>query len=109
MLPPHTPLTPNSSSTPSFSRFQSKLLFWGKICLYSCLYNSFISIGSHSSGWHPVLPQAHPFAYNPTPSFYHPKQDLKDLAQFACFSAEAAKHNPGQVSGTRVLPHWNLY
>ena len=44
-----------------------------------------------------MFQQTHPFSYNPTQSFYHPKQDLKDLAQFACLSAEAAKHAPSQV------------
>lgn len=58
---------------------------------------------SHSAGWHPMLQQHHPFSYNPSQSFYHPKQDLKDLAQFACFSAEAAKHTPSQILALSLI------
>ncbi|XP_078484863.1 uncharacterized protein LOC778689 isoform X1 [Ciona intestinalis] len=74
MLPPSTP---GSTSGPvsAFPRLQ----------------------GSHSSPWHPVLQQSHHFPYGATQSFYHPRQDLKDFAQFACLSAEAAKHTPSQI------------
>jgi len=54
--------------------------------------------GSHAA-WHPVLQQ--PFSYGQ--SFYHPNQDLKDFAQLACLSAEAAKHTPSQILSYR--PH----
>uniref|UniRef100_F6XS01 Nuclear factor 1 n=1 Tax=Ciona intestinalis TaxID=7719 RepID=F6XS01_CIOIN len=47
-------------------------------------HSSVTSPGSHSSPWHPVLQQSHHFPYGATQSFYHPRQDLKDFAQFAC-------------------------
>ncbi|XP_076812296.1 uncharacterized protein LOC143459164 isoform X1 [Clavelina lepadiformis] len=74
MLSTHTP-GPSSSAVTAFPRLQ----------------------GAHSAAWHPVLQQTNPFSYAPTQSFYHPNHDLKDFAQFACLSAEAAKHSPSQI------------
>nr|XP_039258558.1 uncharacterized protein LOC120335128 isoform X1 [Styela clava] len=73
MPPPHTPgVSTSSTPTSSFPRLQA-------------------------GSWHPVLQQPHAFPYPHTQAFGHPSQDLKDFAQFACLSAEAAKHHPSQL------------